>query len=66
MSSMFVNVFGSGRTTKMKKENHDLTLVKRYLEGALDAKFDGSQHHGGYQAACQNVLSFLKSIEERR
>lgn len=50
----------------MKKENHELTLVKRYLEGALDAKFDGSQRHEGYQAACQNVLNFLKSIEERR
>ena len=65
MKTMFANVFGSGRTTKM--DNHELTLVKRYLEGALSVQVPaGDVRHEGYQQACKNVLAFVESIEKRR
>lgn len=66
MRTMFANVFGSGRTTKMT--NHELTLVKRYLEGSLSVKVlnENDVRFQGYQEACKNVLRFIEGIESRR
>ncbi len=65
MSSMFVSAFVNiSGTTKMTK-NKDLELVKRYLEGALSVKTDGSDRHEGYQQACRNVYAFIENVEKR-
>jgi hypothetical protein len=46
-------------------KNKDLELVKRYLEGALSVKTDGTDRHDGYLQACKNVYAFIETVEKR-
>lgn len=46
-------------------KNHDLEVVKKYLEGALSVEGMSGAHSEGYRLAIQNVYNFIKLVEKR-
>lgn len=46
-------------------KNHDLEVVKKYIEGALSVESQGNVFHEGYLEAMKNVYNFIKLVEKR-
>lgn len=49
---------------KTIEANHDITVIKKYLEGALSVEGMNGLHSEGYRLAIQNVYNFVKLVEK--